>query len=333
MNESKILDLEKQISILLIQEDAETILTLMKDERDSVFNMEIIPYIALFIKSCQECFGELTIDEDTSSRIKDIRNFIKSYAERYSKTNSKIKSVDFKQDTLYKSKLKFKFLRKYNIHYNLGTYWTEDKHIIGNTHMLADFLAVENIFNPEVEQVMNNLGSKMGEYVITVKNSIDKIVKPPLINKNNTGIEIKWYYDLNTNKKNDLFDNFTKDTSLFFINITCNLNFVKYILRTFFNIDNKWIFRVEYIVTYYSYRAIERFINYCSSNDLNENMEDFSELFKNHKDLFRSDFRNCMMHHGLENRNVISVKYIDKAFYGIVENCYDGLDYYMFLKK
>ena len=47
-------NLEKMITVHIMQEDAETIFSLMKTERDPIFAMEIIPYYALFIQSCQE---------------------------------------------------------------------------------------------------------------------------------------------------------------------------------------------------------------------------------------------------------------------------------------
>lgn len=42
-------NLEKMITVRIMQEDAETIFSLMKTERDPIFVMEIIPYYALFI--------------------------------------------------------------------------------------------------------------------------------------------------------------------------------------------------------------------------------------------------------------------------------------------
>ena len=44
------------------------------------------------------------------------------------------------------------------------------------------------------------------------------------------------------------------------------MNFVKHILRPLFDDSNMWVFRVEYIVTYYTYRAIQRLKNYCDNN-------------------------------------------------------------------
>ena len=47
-------ELERLISIRIMQEDTEAIFSLLSTERDSIFAMEIIPYYALFVQSCQE---------------------------------------------------------------------------------------------------------------------------------------------------------------------------------------------------------------------------------------------------------------------------------------
>ena len=52
-----ITEYERLISIRIMQEDAENIYSLLKTEQDSVFGMEIIPYYALFVQSCQEYIG------------------------------------------------------------------------------------------------------------------------------------------------------------------------------------------------------------------------------------------------------------------------------------
>ena len=51
--DKKMENLEKMITVRIMQEDAESIFSLMKTERDPVFAMEIIPYYALFIRKRQ----------------------------------------------------------------------------------------------------------------------------------------------------------------------------------------------------------------------------------------------------------------------------------------
>ena len=68
-----ITEYERLISIRIMQEDAETIYSLLKTERDSIFVMEIIPYYALFVQSCQEYIGENLLTESIVKDLKDIQ--------------------------------------------------------------------------------------------------------------------------------------------------------------------------------------------------------------------------------------------------------------------
>lgn len=326
--------IEKMITVRIIQEDTETIYSLLNTERDPIFAMEIIPYYALFVQSCQEYMGE-TFVEENAKRIKDIRNFIKAYGEGFGKTRKRIESIDTKQDEQYKSQLRFDFMKNWDIHLNLGTYWTVNKHVIGNTQMLADFLEIDNIFNPNLGKSQYDLGMQIGSFVTSIREGLSQAISPPMINRRQTGISVEWFYDLNTNKYDELFyDNSSKTLNLFFLNLLGNMNFVKYVLRPLLDRDNKWIFRVKYIVMYYTYRAIQRLKNYCENNtDLCIDLDEFTEILKLSEDLFNPKFRNCMMHYGLENQGVISMQNIEKPFYGIVEFCHNGMDYYSFLNN
>ena len=224
-------------------------------------------------------------------------------------------------------------MKNWNIHLNMGTYWTADKHIVGNTQMLADFLGIDDIFDSKNGKQQYELGKQIGTCVVSIKEGFSKAISPPKVNRLQQGIAIDYYYDLNTNKKNELFvDNSTKALNLFYLNLICNMNFVKYILRPLFKEDNIWVFRVEYIVTYYTCRAIQRLKNYCENNtDLHINLDEFAEVLDLADVLFQTKLRNCMMHYGLENRGVISIENIEKPFYGIIETCCDGKNYYSFV--
>lgn len=69
---------ERLISIRIMKEDVESIYSLIQTERNSIFSMEIIPYYALFIQSCQEYMGENFLPDSISKELKDIRNYIKN---------------------------------------------------------------------------------------------------------------------------------------------------------------------------------------------------------------------------------------------------------------
>lgn len=130
------------------------------------------------------------------------------------------------------------------------------------------------------------------------------MINPPMMNRNHELVSINYYYyDLNANEESGLFiDKSMKISNLFFLNLICNLNFLKYILRSLFNDDNTWLFRIQYIVSYYTYRAIKRLKNYCENNiDMGINLDGFEDIFSILDILFQSKLRNCMMYYGLEN--------------------------------
>lgn len=252
-------ELERLISIRIIQEDTETISSLMSSERDSIFAMEVIPYCALFVRSCQEYMGKDFLSEEIALSLKDIRNHIKSYAESFGKSKRKVASIDQEQDMNFRSKLRFNFLKSWNIHLNLGTYWTEDHHIIGNTQQLAAFIDAKNLSDSELGKKLYDLGYQIGSFVSSVRSRLSSSLGQPAVVRINDIITIKNYYDINTNKHNMLFvDNAFKERNLFYLHLLCNINFVKYILRPLFPDGNTWTFRVEYIVTYYTLRALLR---------------------------------------------------------------------------
>lgn len=327
-------DLEKLITVRIMQEDTETIYSLLQNIRDPIFAMEIMPYYALFVQSCQEYMGETFIDKNCLEKIQNARNFIKVYGESFGKSIKRIESVDANQDEQYKVQLRFDFMKNWNIHLNMGTYWTSDKHLVGNTQRLADFLGIDDIFDSQRGEMQYKLGEQIGAFITSLRDGFAQIMNPPEIKMIKTDISIDYYYDLNTNKEDRLFcDNSQKALNIFFLNMTCNLNFLKYILRPLLDVNNKWLFRVEYIVIYYAYRSIQRLKNYCENNtDLCVDLEEFVEVLNLGGILFQSRFRNCMMHYGLENQGVISIENVEKPFYGIIETCYDGKDYNSFLK-
>ena len=87
-------DLEKMITIRIIQEDVETIFSLLKTERDPIFAMEIIQYYALFVQACKEYMGDTFVEGDCGERIKDIRNFIKVYGNSFGNVKQRIDTID-----------------------------------------------------------------------------------------------------------------------------------------------------------------------------------------------------------------------------------------------
>lgn len=326
---SELSKLERLISIRIIQEDVEAIYSLLKTERDSIFAMEVIPYYVLFVQSCQEYMEKNFLPESMEKDFKDIRNHIKAYAERFGKSQRRVLSVDDTQNEDFKKQLRFEFLKTMNIHLNLGSYWTDSGHIIGNTQQLADFLSVSSMFDPELKEKSFQIGHHIGSFVTSVRDGLSKSMEHPFIGRKQSDIKINYYYDINTNKNNELLSpSIPKEVNLFFLHLLCNMNFVKHILRPLFADGNTWIFRIEYIVSYYTLRALERYKNYCENNSYAfVDTEGIVGILAYGENLFQTKLRNCMMHYNLENAGVITSENIDKPFYGIIESCFDGMSY------
>lgn len=331
---SDLMAYERLISTRIMQYDVESIYSLMTTERDDTFAMEIIPYFALFVQACQEYMGGNFLPENIAKDIKDIRNYIKKYADGFGKSQKRIKNIDAIQDKNFRDQLRFGILKKAGIYLNLGTYWIDDGIIIGNTQQLADFLSVADLNAPEVAGKHYEMGYQIGAFVNSVREGFAEVSEPPVIIRNKTSLEVNYYCDFNTNRKNKLFaENLPKEFNLFFLHLLCNMNFVKHILRPLFKDGNLWSFRVEYIVAYYTLRALERLKNHFKSNNEIIETKSLDPILLEANNLFKTKLRNCMMHYNLENAEVISLTNIDKPFWEIIENCFEGMEYQSYLLR
>ena len=237
--------------------------------------------------------------------------------------------MDDTQNEDFKEQLRFEFLKTVNVHLNLGSYWTDTGHIIGNTQQLAGFLSVSSMFDPALKDKSYQMGNQISSFVSSVRNGFSTSLEYPRIERGQSSIKINYYYDINTNKNNELLSqSVPKELNLFFLHLLCNMNFVKHILRPLFTDENAWIFRIEYVTSYYTLRALERFKYFCEFNGCAfVDMTGIIELLAQKEKLFQTKLRNCMMHYNLENAGVITIENVDKPFYGIIENCFDGMSY------
>lgn len=106
------------------------------------------------------------------------------------------------------------------------------------------------------------------------------------------------------------------------------MNFIKYVLAPLLGDLNIWLFRLEYIVTYYTYRALRRLKNHQENNDdIVVDRGKLLDLLNTDSKLFNSSFRNIMMHYGLNDADLKLGEKIEKPFYGIIEQCFDGMDF------
>lgn len=194
-------------------------------------------------------------------------------------------------------------------------------------------MSVENVLGPKIKEKNYQIGYHIGSFVASFRKGLANSSNFPIIERERKSISINYYCDINTNKRNNLlFKGQKKEINLFYLHLLCNMNFVKYILRPLFLDGNIWVFRVEYIVSYYTLRALERLKNYTENNkDITIESKELYDILKLGKVLIKTKVRNCMMHYNLENAGVISFENIDKPFYGIIEKCFNGKSYQEYL--
>lgn len=319
-------------TVLLIQNDCESIKKLVLNFQDSIFCMQIIPYMALFCRSYQEYAKIELINPEVDSEIYDLRNSIKIYGERYARNKKRFITVDEEQDDEYKSELKFDFLKNMNAHYNLGMYFTDDKKIIGNTQLIESTLRLHGLSKQEQQQKCFSLGSHLASVIGSVSNGLASSLAVPLIAVE--GQLPKFLYDdINTNKNHFFNINLEKDENLFLLHMLSNINFVKYVLCPLLAKDNLWTFRIKYISIYHAYKGIEKIKSYTKNNRAEKlNLwQDADCIIKEGENIFISKFRNCMMHYSLNRDNEFCVSERnfswDKPFFGLIEECFEGMTY------
>lgn len=325
-------------TVLLIQNDCESIKQLVLKFQDSIFCMRIIPYMALFCRSFQEYADIELISPEVDEEICDLRNSVKIYSERYGKNIKRFIAVDEKQDDEYKSQLKVDFLKKMNAHYNLGMYFTKDKKIIGNTQLIESMLRLHGLSKRKQEQKCFLLGNHLASVIGSVSNDLESSLSVSQIAVE--GQLPKFFYeDINTNRNNFFNSHLEKDENLFLLHMLCNINFVKYVLCPLFAKDNLWLFRIKYIVIYHAYMGIDKIKGYIKNNraEKSDMWSDAECIIEEGENMFVSKFRNCMMHYNLNRDNKFSISENnfswDKPFFGLIEECFDGMSYRDYMEK
>ena len=323
----------KYYSLLLIQNDCETLKQICLSIRNPIFSMGIIPYMALFCRSVQEYLGTELINPEIDSEIYDIRNRIKVYGDKYGKGKKLFLLSDEKQNDEFREKLRFEFTKSLNIHYNLGIYFDNRNHIIGNTQLYADELHLNPLPDRERPQKAFLLGKNLASIIGSISKGFEKTIPVPPILLHSEVPEL-YYADLNTNTSRFFNDAYEKDVNLFMLHILSNIGFVSYVLEPIAGKNNSWFFRIKYLVTYYSFLGIQRLKQHLENNTQNGEeklIQTLSQILNSHEYLFSSTFRNCMMHYDLvaDGSFAISERFFDsqKPLFGLIEECFNGLSY------
>jgi len=146
-----------------------------------------------------------------------------------------------------------------------------------------------------------------------------------------------YYKDFNTNKH---FSSFIKndDDKMLFLYILHILSFVNFpvkLLRNFEKDDLGWWLRNYYVTYHYAKRRMIDIKNHLDNNKvrLHRLYQVIDRYLSNcDESLTNSQFRNCMMHYDLCDKNgvfLISQEHQDDSvpLFGLVESCFKGVSY------
>ena len=292
---------------------------------NSKCSLMIIPYASLF---CYEVInylnrkGEEYIAYPKSSiySIEDIRNKAKFFDARISQQLNIIENIDALQNIEYINYMKHPEVGKWNIHDNIGVTFNEDGYIVSNTHYGYYVFQDEKLIRKRYEDVstyqtsskpnlipkeIKKYGEDLGSIIGSISDAYSNLNDFSSSDIYFDNIRLRLYTkDFNTNRVlggNALY----KHIRIFLLHILSSINFILFYLKKRIIRETGWILRIEYILYHY---LMKRFlelkdyvnkhtneINDCKLSILLEKLIE-TKMFKN------SDFRNCMMHYGLEDK-------------------------------
>ena len=111
-------------------------------------------------------------------------------------------------------------------------------------------------------------------------------------------------------------------------------NLIKKLLRKYEKTDTGWWLRIYYITYYYAFQRLNDIRNHITMNGiLNSKIQNFYSIINiDDKELINIEFRNCMMHYDLIDKNnkfLIKDEYLNVniPLFGLVESCFYGIKY------
>lgn len=314
------------LSVITIKNDCETLKALSPMMKQPIISLNLLPYYALFCISFKEYASIDSLNNESIFKISDIRNKLKLFSERYRIEKKRILLVDDVQDDEFKSNLRFKFLGKHNLYYNIGIFFDKENHIISNTQQLNYMFQDRKISHKNIRKIeVKRLGKTIGTIINSVSQGLQSF---PISIPNNLLIQTidLHHKDLNTNKNFNSFPNIEngKELTLRVLHVLSLLNFIRFVLGKIVPNCNTWTMRTKYIAMYYASKSIEHIIDKLP-------LEQANVFSKRREDLLNSQFRSCMMHYSFFNKGNCEIKdeflNISTPLFGLVESCFNGMSY------
>lgn len=347
------------LSLLQLKLDCETIYNLITTlQHDGITSFGVIPYITLTTFAALELLEKNTsirVSIPNAVRIKDVRLKLKMFEDGYSKSKRMLLNIDYLQDQIFKNKLRFGFMKSWNIHQNLGVYADGDKHVVGNTQYsyyliqdnrllkksLADvaaaYAASPDSFdlNKQVGMDCYNYASSCGQIIGYVCSELKDFDAP--VNILSKKIGTKYYCaDYNSNIVSTLFPTGEDEKAmvLYLLHVLSTMNFLLFVLNNYEKDDYGWWLKINYTTYYYSVHKLRDLQQYLIQNKLmTPNLTSyFDEIDIDNIPYLNCKFRNYVMHSKLIDKDgsmMIDSDKMDrtKPLFGLVETCFDGLSY------
>lgn len=349
----------EECSFMQIYYDCHTIKSLFYSIKENyIAGISLIPYMSLFCWEALDFFKNIGIDfnikENYTFTLTDVRLKLKIFENKYSKSKNMILNWDYLQDYIFKNKLKFDFMKDCNMYYNLGVIFNEKKEIVGNSQYGYYIFQDNKLLKRKIEYVKGLVDTsnikyeyapedylEYGRYVGEIIGSFLRYFRELNVqdvniqtNKINTNM---LYKDFNSNKLYRNEDD--KIIALYLLHILTFINSTIRLLGECEKDDTGWWLRIYYIAYYYAIERLEDIKNHIDNNEIdNANFNKLLTQIQLNNNLMNGDFRNCMMHYGLknkENRFLIEEKKfnLDIPMMGLVESCFDNLDYFELKRK
>lgn len=319
----------------LIFHDGLVLLKLVQEIQDGFFCLSWIPFAALYCKSAKELLDLSTTNKEIEQEVNDIRNGIKIFTEKFRKSKKMAVESDFHQDRLFSRTNLFYYERRY---YNLGIYFTEDRKVIGNTHLMDYYLNnKESEDLQELEKRAFYLGKGLASEIAIILENLNSYYRCDFNKIEINSLPKIGYIDFNTNHDvvgfNELY---TKDFNLILLHMLSAVGFINNVLIPVFKNKNIWALRILYITVHNTIQALKKNKHRILVEGMNSN--ELDDILNHSKEILSSSFRNCMMHYGLVDKNncatVLKEFYnIKVPYYGLIESCFNEVGFMEYFSK
>lgn len=306
---------------------------------------QMVPYSALF---CYEAMvylkkynPTLCLEQTSKYSIKDIRQKAKFFDLSVNKLIHSIDNVDAMQNEYFINMMKYPQIGYWNLHTNLGIYYDNDKHIVGNTHyayyLFQDEKSISksqvelhslDLERNEIQAFGYDLGVIIGSISSALKETSD-FIGSDVLPKGNGFLN----QDFNTNRCITIGNEKYKSVRLFLLHVLSSIGFIIYCLKNKVIRDTGLLLRLEYITYHYALKRIDEILKYCKMNPQEISDYNLIQMLENidctnSNNLRKTDFRNCMMHFELKNKDgkpLVSEEKFNLAipFCGLVETQFD----------